>query len=99
MSTKLKYSDLSRSYPFLDLSRRMEVEYAKVLQIADQLDWVREENINRVGIKINLEKRMSLLCEKHAVAEWQVRAVADVCAVPWRWEFPPLLLRKHFRRC
>ena len=31
-------SDLSHSYPFLDLSRKLRVSYAQVLQMADRID-------------------------------------------------------------
>jgi hypothetical protein len=35
---EINLSDLSRSYPFLDLSRRLQLGYGAVLQIADKID-------------------------------------------------------------
>jgi hypothetical protein len=68
--------DLSRSYPFLDLSRRMGISYGAVLRMSDRID----QQVRRYG---------SYKVQDLNLTNEQVRAVAEVCMASWRWQFPP----------
>lgn len=75
-------TDLSRSYPFLHLSRKFGVDYGEVLRIADHVDksvkWV-----GPGGIKYEVYTLIPDLPDE------VVRLIITICLAPWRWQFPP----------
>jgi hypothetical protein len=72
-------SDLSRSYPFLDLSRRLGVSYGAVLRVSEEID---KMDGDWDGSTRNLDIYYSLQPE-------EVMQIIAVCRAPWRWQFPP----------
>jgi hypothetical protein len=69
-------TDLSRSYPFLHLSRKLGVEYGKVLRLADNID----------------HPDPGFYGGRYFISELtidQTRVVEQVCHASWRWQFPP----------
>lgn len=69
-------SDLSRSYPFLDLSRKFGVPYEQVLTMVEWFDGHAEEDKKRIYAYWD---GLNLLSS----------AVSAVCLAPWCWQFPP----------
>lgn len=65
--TGVDLSDLSHSYPFLDLSRRLGVEYKLVLAIADSID--REDDGYRPWYEYEVWSAVHLVCR--APWRWQ----------------------------
>lgn len=74
-------TDMSRSYPFLDLSRRLSVSYPTVLEIAD---WVDAWNATALG-----PPTAPMVQHRFDIPEDKYLAIRDVCRAPWRWQFPP----------
>lgn len=74
-------SNLSHSYPFLDLSLRIGVPYERVLGCAKRLDsgWIDPDNLGH----------LRHLAQEQGLSLPHVDLVARVCAAPWRWQFPP----------
>ena len=72
---------LSRSYPFLGLSRLFNEPYERVLRAADFADKFTSPGYNPAWAKSLAEySGVSLACAP---------AVLLVCGASWRWQFPP----------
>jgi len=81
-------SDLSHSYPFLHLSRKLGVPYERVLAAADLIDsWADFGNSYLLADAIYTH--CLRIANQVGMYTDQVRLVARVCVAPWRWQFPP----------
>lgn len=71
-------SDLSHSYPFLHLSRKLGVPYEVVLRVAEMVD--HPDPAYPGVIAATLVSGLTLD---------GARLIERVCHAPWRWQFPP----------
>jgi stringent starvation protein B len=79
MTLKLKH--LSHSYPFLGLSRSIEVPCERVLAVAQRID--------SGGVDPDSDHQLRQLAQEQGVEEMAVHLINRVCCAPWRWQFPP----------